>query len=112
MKYNPNGLDIYFLNREKKCNVNVLSGLQSIFSAPPNGKTPLIGALNNIYNDKINLINNERKLLIIVITDGEPTDGSRNELYNTLVNITNNGNIHISFAECTDNAEDMEYLDA
>jgi hypothetical protein len=33
-------------------------------------------------------------------------------LYNTLVDITRSGNVHVSFAECTDNAEDMEYLDA
>lgn len=108
---NSNGLDIYFLNREKICNVNTLAGLQSVFSAAPNGGTPLITSLNKVYLDKINNVNQNRKLLIVVIGDGEASDGSRQDLYNKLIEITDNGNIHISFAECTDNAEDMEYLD-
>jgi hypothetical protein len=87
-------------------------GLQSAFSAQPNGGTALIGTLRQIYNDKINCASKDRKLLIIVVTDGEPTDGTRTDLYNTLVEITRYGNVHVSFAECTDNAEDMEYLDA
>ena len=109
---NSNGLDIYFLNREKKCRVNSTTGLQSAFSALPNGGTPLIGTLRQIYNDKQKYITSDKKLLIIVVTDGEPTDGTRNDLYNTLVDVTRSGNVHVSFAECTDNAEDMEYLDA
>jgi len=87
-------------------------GLQTAFSAQPNGGTPLIRTLRQIYYDKIDYFSKDRKLLIIVVTDGEPTDGTRTDLYNTLVEITRSGNVHISFAECTDNAEDMEYLDA
>ena len=106
---NPRGLDIYFLNRPKICGVTNVSGLQNAFNIPPNGGTPLIGAINHIYYDKQNIPSN-KSVLIVVITDGEPTDGSRNDLYNTLIN--KRPNVHISFAECTDNAEDMEYLDA
>jgi hypothetical protein len=109
---NASGLDIYFLNREKRVGVNSMIGLQTAFSAQPNGGTPLIGTLRQVYNEKIDRVSKERKLLIIVVTDGEPTDGSRSDLYNTLVDITRSGNVHVSFAECTDNAEDMEYLDA
>lgn len=107
---NPKGLDIYFLNRPKICNVTDLSGLQSVFSNPPNGGTPLIRSINQICNDKSYLPSN-KSLLIVVITDGEPNDGNRNDLYNTLVRVTSKGNVHISFAECTDNPDDMEYLD-
>jgi hypothetical protein len=108
---NPAGLDIYFLNRPCLTNVTSTAGLQGVFSMPPNGGTPLIGALNRIYKDKENVPLN-RNLLIVVITDGEPNDTAnpRADLYNTLVN--KRSNVHISFAECTDNAEDMEYLDA
>lgn len=109
---NTDGLDIYFLNREKRCKVNTPAGLQVAFNAPPDGSTPLISTLQQIYNDKISMISHERQLLIVVITDGEPTDGSRGDLYNMLTYITSGGNVHVSFAECTDNAEDMEYLDA
>lgn len=105
---NQNGLDIYFLNRPGLTNVVSLTGLQGVFAQSPNGGTPLITTLNKIYHDKAH-IPHDKRLLIVVITDGEPTDGTRNDLYHTLCNKKHN--VHISFAECTDNAEDMEYLD-
>jgi len=107
---NPDGLDIYFLNRKHIFGVKDMSGLQSVFSDLPDGKTPLIRKLKQIYDDNIDNLG-DKQLLIIVATDGEPTDGSRNDLFNRLVQITSNGNVHVSFAECTDNEEDMEYLD-
>ena len=105
---NPNGLDIYFLNRPEIRGVTTPAGLQGVFSLPPNGLTPLIGALRRIYEDKKH-IPSDLNLLIVVITDGEPTDGTRADLYNALY--YKRSNVHVSFAECTDNAEDMEYLD-
>lgn len=105
---NPNGLDIYFLNRPALRSVTSTAGLQTTFNLPPNGGTPLIGAIKQIYEDKSN-VPSDKNILIIVITDGEPTDGTRNDLYWTLINKSKN--VHISFAECTDNADDMEYLD-
>src|SRR5581483_596881 len=110
---NPSGFDLYFLNREKHCNVNNMTGLQSIFAIPPKGDTQITRTINQIYGDKKDVIV-DRQLLIIVITDGEPNDGTkyaRSNLFNTLKNLTDKGNIHISFAECTDQEEDMEYLD-
>lgn len=107
---NPEGLDIHFLNRDSKLNVTTMDGLQALFAHPPKGSTPLVSALGKIYNQYINYLDN-KQLLIVVITDGEPTDGTRRQLFNRLTNITQNGNIHISFAECTDKEEDMEYLD-
>ena len=73
---NPAGLDIYFLNRPTIRNVTSVAGLQATFNAPPDGGTPLIGALNRIYYDKRDIPSN-KNLLIAVITDGE-THG-RNE---------------------------------
>ena len=89
-------------------------GLSGIFSIDPNGGTDLTKKLNQIYNDKKDLLVGNKQLLIIVITDGEPVDGTsnpRNNLYRAITNITNNGNVHVSFAECTDQEEDMKYLD-
>jgi len=108
---NRRGLDLYFMNRGKVLNVTDCSGLSNIFSSLPNGSTPLLTSLQTIYNDKRSVTNSSHKLLILVVTDGEPTDGSRNDLFNLLTNLTSSNNVHISFAECTDNAEDMEYLD-
>jgi len=108
---NSDGLDIYFLNRDKIHNINTTAGLQCIFGQPPSGGTPLISKLRQIYHEKVSKLSPDRKLLIIVITDGEPTDGSRTDLQDVLMKITNSGDVHVSFAECTDNADDMEYLD-
>lgn len=112
---NENGLDLYFLNRSKICNVNSLSGLQNIFNIPPHGDTNISESLMEIYNDKKHMIS-LKKLLFIIITDGEPTDGTsdpRGNLFRTINYIVenSNSNVHVSFAECTDNSEDMEYLD-
>jgi len=107
----PEGLDIHFLNRPSLTGVTDMTGLQQVFANLPDGGTPLIGSLrkiHNMYRDSLN----GKQLLIVVITDGEPSDGNRNDLYSCLTSITASGNVHISFAECTDNEEDMAYLDA
>lgn len=108
---NPEGLDIHFLNRPPKLGVVDMSGLQAVFADDPKGRTPLISALQRVYDHNIGSLVNHNSLLIVVITDGEPTDGKRNDLYRKLVQLTQGGNVHISFAECTDNAQSMEYLD-
>lgn len=97
---NRNGLDIYFLNKQTVRNVDTISGLQGIFRVPPNDETPLITAISNILFDYNNIPNN-RLLLLIVITDGEPINGSRNDLLNLL--LSKASNVHVSFAECTNN---------
>ena len=112
---NPNGVDLYFLNRNKCVGVNSIVGLQNIFSAPPSGDTQITKTLNQIYEDKQSILSQSQKqLLIIVVTDGEPTDGTndaRSNLFRAIRNITKNSRIHISFAECTDQEDDMAYLD-
>lgn len=106
---NPNGLDIYFLNRPTLRNVVDMSGLQNTFSNEPSGGTPLVGTIRQIYRDKAALPEG-RQLLLVVITDGEPTDETKSALFNVLYYKPDN--VHVSFAECTDNAEQMEYLDS
>jgi len=107
---NPDGLDIHFLNRPTLEHISAVTGLQNAFGVIPVGGTPLVGKISSIINTYQQKISRSQQLLLIVITDGEPTDGTRNDLFNVLVN--KKDNIHISFAECTDQAEDMEYLDA
>lgn len=108
---NDEGLDIHFLNRDTKYGVKDMTGLQQVFANQPDGNTPLIRALRKIYGQYIGSLAG-KQLLIVVVTDGEPTDGNRDDLYWALKDITVGGNVHVSFAECTDNEEDMEYLDA
>jgi len=108
---NPEGLDIHFLNRPSISGVTDITGLQQVFANLPDGSTPLITSLRKIHNMYKNNLN-DKQLLIVVITDGEPSDGSRNDLFYCLKDITSIGNVHVSFAECTDNEEDMAYLDS
>jgi len=104
----PEGLDLYFLNRGIVKGVKSVSGLQDVFSEPPTGGTPLNGCLQKIYADKA-YVSGDRQLLIVVVTDGVPSDGTKEQLHQTIR--AKSGNTHISFAECTDRPEDMEWLD-
>ncbi|AYV76840.1 MAG: hypothetical protein Barrevirus1_62 [Barrevirus sp.] len=111
---NPEGLDIYFLNRDTVFGVNNMANLSATFSVLPNGSTNITAKLQEIYIDKRDKLTENKQLLILVITDGEPTDNTSNprqNLYDQIRKLTNLGNIHISFAECTDQEEDMDYLD-
>ena len=101
------GLDLYFLKRPTVRNVTSAQGLQAVFQQPPDEMgTPLISALRRVYDEK----RGHRGLLIVVITDGEPNDGSRDDLRRTL--LAKPSDCHVSFAEATDNEDDMQYLDA
>jgi hypothetical protein len=107
---NPDGLDLYFLNRGVYPNIKEMIGLQALFQLDPSGSTPLLSTLKKIYKDKSSSSSSStRQLLIIVVTDGEPSDGSLEQLSSVLLNKRNN--VHISFAECTDNEEAMRFLD-
>lgn len=109
---NPNGLDIYFLNRATIQNVTGINGLQTVFSEKPTGATPLLGKLRQVYNDKLNIINTTNKqLLIIVLTDGQASDGNLDDLRRLLQQMTSNNKVHISIADCTDNEQEMEFYD-
>jgi hypothetical protein len=109
---NTRGLDMYFLNRAPLRNVTTPAGLQAVFSVPPSGSTPLVGCLQQIHRERMGAVNSSgRTLLLVVITDGEPAGGpleTRENLRQTLINLTASGKIHVSFAECTDQADDME----
>ena len=49
--------------------------MTDLFRERPQGFTPLPRVLDNVLNDTSMLLN-EKKLLIIIATDGEPTDDS------------------------------------
>lgn len=109
---NPYGMDIYFLNRPKLEKVNQVAGLDVPFKQEPDGYTPLLETLDQVYRDKGNL--QGRKLLIIVVTDGQPTTRTGNvvDQYSLKRKLQNKpNNTYISFAECTDVSTGMEYID-
>ncbi|CAF4114845.1 unnamed protein product [Rotaria sordida] len=69
----PDGVDVYFLNREPMYNVRSSQDLTDMFALLPEGPTPIVRVLRQVLKDKRNQIQ-ERKLLILLATDGAPTD--------------------------------------
>jgi hypothetical protein len=76
------GIDLYFLNRAPikglLPNPSGMSLLADRFSSPPRGFTPLTRALRTVLNDQKTILN-EKKLLILIATDGLPTDERGND---------------------------------
>lgn len=69
-----------------------------------------MGTLRTVFAEKYTAATYPtRELLVVVITDGAPSDGNLEDLKYLLM--TKPSNVHISLAECTDNEEDMKYLD-
>jgi hypothetical protein len=48
------------------------------------------------------------KVLLILVTDGEPSDGDYNQLFQCLTKLP--ANMYLSMVECNDNEEEMDYL--
>ena len=100
------GTDVYFLNKPPVKNVlNVDEFINYLKQITPNGYTPLNKVFNFVLNDNINTVR-EKKLLVIILTDGEPSDDfgntdiksfkrsllSRDPIERIFVNIGNNKN--------------------
>ena len=71
--FDPDGVDIYFLNRDPIFHVQNSEQLAPIFAVPPSGPTPIVPVIRRVLRDKQHQIE-ERKLLILLATDGVPTD--------------------------------------
>ena len=112
--FNPNGCDIYFLNRFPSPLKNITDPAQLVnyFHEKPQGFTPLAQAVRNVLNDNPSHILGERKLLIIIATDGEPTsiDGKVNipEFKQCIINRPRN--VFTTIVACTDDDSSVGYL--
>lgn len=116
------GIDVYFLNREPLYNVKSPDILNIAFSENPSGYTPIVPIFRNVLSEKT-LCLSEKKLLIIIATDGEPTNekGEREDKYgnteiNKLFNLLKNdrkpsNRIFTTILACTDDDETMDYLE-
>jgi len=65
----PEGLDIYFLNREPLLCVRDTAEISSIFQTLPNGLTPMVPTLRQILADR-KTKGSGKKLIIFIATDG------------------------------------------
>jgi hypothetical protein len=107
--FNTNGSDVYFLNRKSNKNITDKQQLSYSFEDKPQGYTPLELRLQEVLNDNPNL---NKKLLIIIVTDGEPTDtnGKVNIKQFKDCLLKRPANVYTTIAACTDDDESIEYL--
>jgi len=110
--FNQNGTDIHFLNRPPVRNITNADQLTDIFFNKPSGYTPLSRVLGSVLNENSNVYLGENKLLIVIVTDGEPTDDhgrvSINEFRKTLT--ARHKNVYTTIVSCTDDDAAMSYL--
>ena len=114
--FDPNGCDVYFLNRKPSPIRNLKSYSQldkSYTDVPEKGYTPLVRTLNSVLNDNSNKNLGKKKLLIIIVTDGEPTnDAGKSDIDNfKRVLESRNDNCFTSIVACTDDEDSIDYLD-
>jgi len=107
-----NGIDIFFLNREGMAGVFSVPQIQQLFLAPPHGYTPTVDALKNILTVKAESLK-ERKVLLILLTDGEPTDTNGNVQIHDFVLFMRQkpATLYVSIVACTDDLSVLGYLD-
>lgn len=109
--FDPVGMDVYFLNRQSWLNVRQRDAIDGMFLAAPSGGTPLISKLreiNNIYSSGNQSTNRK---LVIIATDGEPSDDRApyTEFKGLLGRMVAN-NMRIGFLACTDQDNHVAYL--
>ena len=109
-----NCTDVYFLNKPPVKNIyNVQEFMGQFRQMRPNGFTPLSRAFNQVLFDNSHLVR-ERKLLCIILTDGEPTDNTGNSdikgFKSSLMYRSPISRIFVSIVACTDDDESVSYL--
>ena len=106
------GIDLYFLNRPPIFKCTGAEQIQSAFAySPPSGYTPLVPSVQQVFQNKRDQIL-ERKLLLIIATDGQPTDMQGNvQIANFIQTLKNkHKNVYVSILACTDDDASVAYL--
>ena len=113
------GVDVYFLNRPGVKNVTEFAMLEPYFATDPEGYTPIVQVFTQVLNDMKQILS-EKKLLIILATDGEPTTPSgqtssggvteKAKFYNLLKGRQPIDRIYTTILACTDDDSVISYL--
>ncbi|CAF3845419.1 unnamed protein product [Rotaria sp. Silwood1] len=112
--FDPDSVDIYFLNREPIFHVRNSEQLIPVFAVPPSGPTPIVPIFRRVLRDKQHEIE-ERKLLILLATDGVPTDDQGNRDIRSFKHVLKHerkptNHIPVTIIACTDEDDCIEYL--
>lgn len=109
------GVDVFFLNRQPLLHITDASQLQETFSQPPNGPTPISRVLRYVLDLK-RIHVHDRKLLILIATDGLPTDDHGRDDLASLEKILRYerhpsiDRIFVTFIACTNDLQSVAYL--
>ena len=108
--FDEDGIDINFLNRQNYENVKNLATVDYILNEQPYGLTPLNRVLEEVL---FKYQNSNKPVLIVIATDGLPTDNmgytDLQNFKNTLKN-KNHSQFYVSFLACSDQECDVGYL--
>jgi len=107
-----NGIDVFFLNRPGVVGVFSTDAVKQLFVTPPHGYTPTVAALKNVLTAKAESLK-ERKVLLILLTDGQPTDTNGNVQIDEFVLFIRQkpATLFVSIVACTDDKSVLNYLD-
>lgn len=103
-----NGVDVYFLNRPPLLGVKNHTQLEPAFYTKASGFTPIVPVLQNIFRVK-----KEGNRLVILATDGKPTDNNGMEDVSELKRVLQQERgltDYVTIVACTDDVETMSYL--
>ncbi len=107
-------LDVLFLNRGAVMNVQQLAQITEIFAAPPKGWTPIVPILRQVLQHRYEADDaGYRGRLIIICTDGQPTDDRGNVNLAQLKQVLlkeRRATDYVTFLACTDDDDAVGYL--
>ena len=109
--FDDDGIDAFFLNRTTLLNVTDHDTLNATMDDPPYGRTPLTRVTNSVFQ---RYANHDKKVLLIIATDGVPTtDHGYTDLdaFESCIRNRNSNQFYISFLACSDNNNEIGYLD-
>jgi len=113
--FDSNGVDLYFLNGGEYLKIKDSRDVDHAFERTPSGYTPLVPVLRKIFQSKLASPGRDKKLLVLVATDGRPTndDGDDNveELEHLMRYTRKSETTYVSFLLCTDEQRCVDYLE-
>lgn len=109
------GVDVHFLNRPPVLRAMSSRDVQVAFDfSPPMGFTPLSRSVKEILNGERGRPGAQRPLLLLIATDGEPTDENGRVDIPTFIRVLKSKapHVHVAIMACTDDDGAIEYLES
>ena len=112
--FDSNGVDVYFLNRPEILNVTDPRNIDEAFKRPPRGFSRLAKALQYIFGLDAAKPGGDKKLLVFVATDAEPTNNDDKRDLSQLESVMRHerqaDTTYVTFLLCNDKPECFEYM--